>query len=321
MEFGRSALAPDERSGETGRYAVVFRTHFWDAFVGRQFERLLEVVGQGDVYVLVDETRGHVAGIPTQRCFRLTDGQVLAAGYVAAGEGSIQWFSGDVPLYMFRAAHPDYDYYVQLEYDVNIHRPVDDIVDQVARDRADIVSLERRETPPDWYWMPTLAGVYPVEEATHRLICLSIFSGRALDALSAARLCYAERYRAGELPSWPFCEAFIPIEGKRLGLRLSDLSSYGDVDRYDWWPPYLEKDLPSLRRHAFVHPILDRPRFTASMLKYPNVRALFGPRSDFHRRLRRLGMAGYLKVILSRTFLTQAGQTLKARMKQRSRAT
>jgi hypothetical protein len=126
------------------RYAVVVRTHFWDAFVDRQFERLRKQVGAGDIHVLVDETRGHVAGIPTDNVFRLTDGQVLDAGFVAAGEGSIQWFSGDVPLYLFRKANPDYDYYVQLEYDVNLHVPVDTLVARIAADGADTVTLGRR---------------------------------------------------------------------------------------------------------------------------------------------------------------------------------
>ena len=313
-----SGSAPRIGVGEPPRYAVIFRTHFWDAFVDRQFRRLQRSVGAGDIFVLVDETRGHVAGIPGEHVFRLTDGQILDAGYVAAGEGSIQWFSGDVPLYLFRQAHPDYQYYLQLEYDVNVHIAVDDVIARVARDGVDIVALERRDTPPDWHWMHTLRGVYPEAEATHRLICLSVFSDRALDGLSAERLAQAARFRAGEQPSWPFCEAFIPIEGKRQGLKLAELSAYGDVDQYDWWPPHPESDLPSLERHAFVHPILDQPRFTASMLKYPNVRALFGPTSQFHRRLRRLGMSDYLRVILSRPFLSQAFGTLKERL-QRAR--
>lgn len=303
------------------RYAVVFRTHFWDAFVDRQFRRLQEQVGaDGDVFVLVDETRGHVAGIPTSRVFRLTDGQVLDAGFVAAGEGSIQWFSGDVPLYLFRHAHPGYRYYVQLEYDVNLHLPIDRLIERVAADRADIVALERRETNADWHWMHTVRGVYPEAEITHRLICLSIFSGQALDRLHDARRAQADRFRAGTLPAWPYCEAFIPIEGKRQGLKLAELSAYGDVDRYDWWPPYLEADLPTLTGHTFVHPVLDQPRFVASMLKYPNVRALFLPGSSFHRRLRRLGAKNYAGLVTSKGFLSLAFATLRDRLKGTAKA-
>jgi hypothetical protein len=295
------------------RYAVVFRTHFWDAFVDRQFRRLQAQVGHGDVFVLVDETRGHVAGIPTGKVFRLTDGQVLDAGFVAAGEGSIQWFSGDVPLYLFARANPGYDHYVQLEYDVNVHRPIDGLVARIAADGADIVSLERRDTPPDWHWMDSIRGVYPEAEAAHHLICLSVFSARALAALSAERLRQAELFRAGTQTAWPFCEAYIPMEARRQGLKLVPLSAYGDVDRYDWWPPFVEEDLPRLERHAFVHPVLDRPRFVTSMFKYPNVRALFLPNSLFHRRLRRLGLRDYAGLVGTRSFAALALATLRGR--------
>ena len=313
-----AGLLPGRGDGATS-YAVIFRTHFWDDFVERQFRRLQQQVGRGSIYVLVDETRGRVAGIPTRDVFRLTDGQVLEAGFVAAGEGSIQWFSGDVPLYLFRAAFPDYSYYLQLEYDVNIHLDIDDLVDRVARDDADIVTLERRETPADWYWMNSVRGVYPQGEITHHLICLSIFSDKALDALARARLNQADRFRRGELPAWPFCEAFIPIEGKRLGLRLIQLAAYGDVDEYDWWPPSPERALPDLQQHAFVHPVLDRPRFVASMLKYPNVRAIFIPSSLLHRRLRRLGWRDYAAVVGARSFAALAFSTLRERIRVASR--
>lgn len=314
-----SRSTPDKHDATSSlpRYAVIFRTHFWDDFVDRQFRRLQERVGSGDVFVLVDETRGHVAGIPTHNVFRLTDGEVLDAGFVAAGEGSIQWFSGDVPLYMFRKSHPNYLYYVQLEYDVNLHLSVDDLVGRVAADDVDIVSLERRPTGSDWHWMSSIRGVYPEAEAAHHLICFSIFSGRGLDTLSAARLAQADRYRNGALPAWPFCEAFIPMEARRQGLKLAQLSEYGDVDRYDWWPPFPERELPALQGHAFVHPVLDRPRFITSLFKYPNVRALFLPGSQLHQRLRQLGLADYMSVIASRTFAGLAITTLRSRITNR----
>ena len=296
-------------------YAVIFRTHFWDAFVDRQFKRLQQRVGRGVVFVLVDETRGHVAGIPTTNVFRLTDDEVLRAGFVSAGEGSIQWFSGDVPLYLFRKAFPSFSFYLQLEYDVNIHLWADELVNRVAEDNADVVSLERRPTPPDWHWMDSIRGVYPEAEAMHHLICLSIFSGRALDALSESRLKQAVHYRQGSQRAWPFCEAFIPMEGNRLGLKLVQLSAFGDVDMYDWWPPLPERMLPRLQEHKFVHPVLDRDRFITSVMKYPNVRALFLPQSLFHRRLRQLGLREYIAVMLSKSFAALAFETLLARLK------
>jgi hypothetical protein len=285
------------------RYAVLFRTHFWDEFAGRQYDRLLRQVGSGDVYVLVDETRGHVADIPTDRVFRLTDAQVLEAGYVNAGEGALQWFSGDVPVYLFFAAHSEYDYYLQLEYDVNVHTNLDVLMARVASDKVDVVASTEAKHDPDWPWLPTCLGVYEPHEIKHQLICLSIFSNKALRTLSRARLDQAERFRAGLLRAWPFCEAFIPTESVRSGLKIEELSSYGDISAYDSWPPFLEEKLPKLRRHAFVHPVLDREKYVPSLLKWkPGFAELALPLSWLHRRLWRLGPAGYVRAVTGSAF-------------------
>lgn len=39
-----------------GTYAVLFRTHFWDSYVERQYQRVRAKVGRGDLFILVDET-------------------------------------------------------------------------------------------------------------------------------------------------------------------------------------------------------------------------------------------------------------------------
>lgn len=298
-------------------YAVLFRTHFWDGFAQRQFQRVEDQVGSGDVYVLVDETRGPVSGIPTDRVFRLTDRQILDAGYVDAGEGALQWFSGDVPIYMFHAAHPNYDYYLQLEYDVNVHANIDAFMARVAQGRVDVVASTEAKHDPDWPWLPTCADAYDVHEIKHQLICLSVFSNRALAALSRARLEQAERFRSGQLRAWPFCEAFIPTESVRRGLKIEELATYGDISAYDSWPPYLEEKLPRLRRHTFVHPVLDREKYVPSLLKWkPGFAILALPLSWLHRRLWRLGPVGYVRAVTGAPF-RQAVANWRKRRRER----
>ena len=106
---------------------VLFRTHFWDDFVDRQFARLLRHTNSLDVIVLVDETKGPVFLPEGVKKFGVTDHDILEAGFVAAGGGSIQWFSGDVPLYLYRLANPGYDFYIQLEYDVVVNTSLTDL--------------------------------------------------------------------------------------------------------------------------------------------------------------------------------------------------
>lgn len=314
-----SDTATDRARARVPRYALIFRTHFWDDFAERQFRRVAAQAPGADLWVLVDETRGHVAGIPTERAFRLTDGEILDAGYVAAGEGSIQWYSGDVPLYMFHAAHPDYDHYLQMEYDVNFHLDVDDMMARVAQDGVDMVALTKGEANEHWPWLASCLDVYDPAEVRHQLICIGCFSNRALAALSRERLAQARRFAAGEIRQWPYCEGYLATEAARQGLKTRELSDYGSVAGYDWWPPYAECDLYRLKSLSFVHPVLDEPRYVPSLFKRPlGLKTLLSPNSWFGRKLRRLGPAGYARAVRGPHFRKALDEALQARRARRA---
>ncbi len=282
------------------RYAVIFRTHFWDEFCGRQLDRLRARVGSGDIYVMVDQTRGPVKGIPTDNVFPVTDQGILDAGFVAAGEGSLQWYSGDVPLYLFRAAHPDYDYYLQIEYDAVVNVPLDDLVAKMARDGVDVLGLTNKDIEPvqAWHWRSSCLDAYAPEEVRGILICFSAYSRHALERLAAARLAQAAQYHRGAIKRWPYCEAYVATEAHRQGLAVHQLTEFGDVERYRWWPPYLEEELPNFEKNSFVHPILDASKFVPSLFKMDlGLRALLNPASWLHRKLRLLGPAAYARAL------------------------
>ena len=297
-------------------YAVVFRTHFWDEFTDRQLRRLRSKVHLGDLFVLVDETRGHVTGITSDKVFGLTDEQILSAGYVRAGEGSIQWFSGDVPLYMFQNAYPGYEYYVQIEYDAIINVDLDQVMGDVARNKTDIVALRENEEDKTWHWHSTCTGFYHPSEVTHLLVCLSIFSHKALQQLSAKRLEQAAQFKGGGVTQWPHCEGFIGTEAKKQNLKITGLDAFGDVGAYRWWPPYAEREAFRLRHHAFIHPVLEQSRFVPSVLRNgfkPSIKRLLLPNSWVHERLRKLGPIGYVRALLSKPFRASLDSALKRR--------
>ena len=301
----------------TPRYAVIFRTHFWNDFTTRQFQRLRDRVGTGDVYVLVDETRGHVPGIPTERVFRLTDSEILAAGYVDSRQGSVQWFSGDVPLYLFQHKFPEYQYYVQLEYDVNVNLNLDEVVGRVAADQADVVALSEEGDPSIWYWRSSCLGFYAPDEVSHLLVCLSIFSSGALRVLASKRLEHAAAFRAGVTTAWPMCEGYIGSESTKQGLKVVELSTYGDVKAYRWWPPYAERELPMLDHNGFIHPVLEPSRFVPSVLKSePSLRSLISPLSLIHKRLRQLGAVGYIGAIFGKPYREAVMQPVRKHLKK-----
>ena len=110
----------------------------------------------------------------------------------------------------------------------------------------------------------------------------------------------ARAYKAGEIRAWPYCEGYLATEAARQNLRTRELSDYGSVEAYDWWPPYVETDLPRLARFPFVHPVLDEERYVPSLFKRPLLLGtLLSPRSWLGRKLRRLGPAGYLRALRS----------------------
>ena len=291
------------------RTAVIFRTHFWDAFAQRQFDRLQAVASGTDVFVLVDETSGPVA-VPHHRVVRVTETSLLAMGLPAAGEGNLLWFNGDYPLYAFLQEQPDYDFYLQLEYDVVINHSIAALVGQAARDGIDYIGLTKGEAARDWFWRESCAGAYQPGELRHQLICLSLFSAAALRHLWRQRLAHARARADGTLAGWPFCEGFIPTELSLAGYACGELDSFGDTEAYDHWPPYLEADEPSLRSHSFVHPVLDQARYVASLHKYRiGLAGYLNPGSLFHRKLRRLRARDYVLVLAS-SFWTKARRNL-----------
>ena len=280
-------------------YAVIFRTHFWDDFAERQFNRLLARVGHGHAYVLVDETNGPVAGIRHDRVVRMTENDVLAMGLARAGSGNLLWYNGDYPLYYFADQHPEYDYYLQVEYDVVLNCDCDDLMRQVAADGADFVATANLGDAADWVWLDTCLESYDAEAVRNKLICISVFSRAALDHLAGRRLALSARYHAGVAKAWPMCEGFVATEMEQSGLRCADLSRYGSIAECKWWPPNLESELGSLAAQPFVHPILDQDRYIGSIMKYPGgLGGFINPQSVLHRKLRKLSPRLYARHVL-----------------------
>lgn len=301
----------DDRSANMRRYAVIFRTHFWDAFAQRQFDRLVSQVGNGDVFILVDETNGPVLGIRHDKVVRLTEQDLCAMGLPRAGTGNMLWFNGDYPLYYFATDHGAYDYYVYLEYDVVVNTDIDRLIERVAADGADFVGLTKGEPVHEWAWLHTCAPVYDLAQIRYKLICFSILSNKALKTLAARRLEMSDQLRRSAIEEWPYCEGFIATEMNKPDFVNAELSSYLDTSAYDTWPPFVESDLPIMVDHPVIHPVLDQNRYIDSLLKYKvGLAGYVNPVSQFHRKLRRLPASSYLSALTS-SFTQKAIRTIR----------
>ncbi len=291
------------------RYAVIFRTHFWDDFVTRQLERLSRQVAQGDIFVLIDETNGAVEGIAHNRVVRMRDADATGLGLALRGEQNLMWFNGDYPLYHFQHRHPEYDYYLQLEYDVVLNTDLDSLVARAAADGADFVGLTKGEPVQIWAWRHTCLDAYAGDDIRYQLICCCLLSRRALERLFTRRLEMSARLSSTQ--AWPHCEGFIATEIRLAGMKSVELSEYVDTFAYDSWPPYVESDLDRLAAAPVIHPVLDKSRYVASLLKYKvGLAGYLNPLSLFHRKLRRLPAREYFEALTS-SFAVKVLRTLR----------
>ena len=275
--------------GQQNSCAAVFKTFSWDSFVERQFRRFVEAAAGCDVFISVDETNGGVGTIPFEGVIRVTTAELVAFGLPNRMErGPLLWWSPDYVHYHFRHHHPHYDTYVFAEYDVVISGPLAPIVERAQATGTDLVSLPIVEP---WLWAMAHHQTYAPSRLRHALICLTVFSARALDRLHARR---REMGAAGATRYWPSAEAFIPTEIAMAGFRADTLARFGDVTRYDWHPAQLETDIVMGAGTRFQHPILDEQRYAANTLRTAgSLVHILDPRSDMWRRLRRIPRSTY----------------------------
>ena len=271
--------------------AVVFKAYNWDKFVERQARRLAEAAGSMDFYVLIDETGGPVGRIPFERVMRFTCADLEASGLAMRyGAGGVLWWNPDYAHYQFLTQCPGYDNYLFVEYDSLVQCSLEKFVARGVAQGADFIALPISKTFDRWHWMPYQRNVYPSGEARLALLNVCFHSSRALKMLHRRRL--AMDYDPG-VRRWPSSELFVPSEVVRAGMKWVSLADFGDVSHYDWFPPTLEEDSAAVDGDAFLHPVLDRKRYIASMLLN---RGSLAP-GELDRALSRFSREEYTKLV------------------------
>jgi hypothetical protein len=271
--------------------AVVFKAYNWDKFVERQARRLAEAAGSMDFYVLIDESGGPVGPIPFERVIRFTCADLEDAGLAMRfGAGGVLWWNPDYAHYQFLTHCPDYDYYLFVEYDCLAQCSLEKFVARGAEKGADLIALPISKTFDRWHWMPYQRDVYPPGEARLALLNVCFHSSRALKLLHQRRLAMDSD---PEVRDWPSSELFVPSEVVRAGMTWLSLANFGNVSHYDWFPPTLDEDLAAADGDTFLHPVLDRRRYIASMLL--NRGSL--PPGELNRALSRFPREEYTKLV------------------------
>ncbi len=267
------------------QYAVLFKTHFWDEFAARRLKALRARCAKADLWVCVDDTHGRVRGIRHRKVFRSCDADMYKLGMPKHPCAGLNWYNVDYPLLAFYHAHPDYKFYVMLEYDAVVNRDLDSMVFEALQRSIDLIAFPSREPVEKWFWSHTLEALWQRDEIRHNLLSICGVSRRAARHLLQARRKLAIRYKKGELAHWPFCEGYVPTTLEQAGFQLESLASFGSTACYEWWPPYHESELPALAEEDFVHPVLAGQRYVSSILRHAPLETCLEPNSKLFHRL------------------------------------
>ena len=248
------------------RYAVLFKAFTTDEFVKRRLAHVVASAPSGDVYLMLDETSRPSGEIDFERVIRYEEADLLRIGFPHIAEGSLFWYNADYPLYHFRHLKPEYDVIVTVEYDAVPNVDLDELVRRFRGEELDLVGRTIDKAPETYWWTKTMLRFYRMEQVRPYQICATILSARAIDHLADTRKRHAA---AGVFDprQWPIGEAFVGTELSVAGFRMGELSDFGKLTRYDWWPPVHERELPHCSGEVFVHPVLAGRRYLKSLFK------------------------------------------------------
>ncbi|MDB5396952.1 MAG: hypothetical protein JWM91_4458 [Rhodospirillales bacterium] len=248
-------------------YAVIFKAFAIDDFVMRRLARVVAAAPSADVYLMVDETSGSLGPILFDRVIRYRESDVIGLGFAPHSEGSLFWYNADYPLYYFQYLHPDYDLIIMIEYDAVPNIELDAMVRECRDKGVDFVGQPITKPLDEYWWTSTMLHFYSLDQVRPYLICAAVFSARAVRYLAESRLRQGSRYELPDATGWPIGETFVGTELALSGLRIQDLSDFGGLTRYDWWPPTHESELRDFPDEAFVHPVLVGRRYLKSLFK------------------------------------------------------
>lgn len=275
------------------RCVILFRTHTWDDFILRQYEKVRDS-SPFDVVILANNTGGMcppIDGLPFVT-FEFSDFEKMGLASGIKGDGT--WYNADYPLYYYAKKFPDYDYYIIWEYDVVVRPNIGALMEQVVQHGHDVVAQRVDDPFHDCDYIYSIDGVYSPSLVEKTYFPLAVFSKKAVDELFARRLRLSKRLHSGEIKFWPHAELFMGTELRASELSVAQFSSYGAAKFLSHYPPIFEEDLSWMSQEQFIHPVLDAKRYVESVIRYEGrPERYLNPSSAFHKTLRRFPFSLY----------------------------
>jgi hypothetical protein len=259
------------------RTVVLFQTHYLNKHLVRLVKRLICDVPDYDVRVLMHLPSGtpKPAALANLAHHFVTTPEVRNAAYtdkIGAGTKWRIWRGGHTDLIAlhFFNAHPTYERYWFLEYDIRFSGEWSEFFSCFQGSDADLLStsIRRASTHPDWMHWPTLrvppeVGALSDAERLCNFMPIVRISRRGLQAIDAG-------YRAG----WGgHCEVTWPTILHHAGLNIEDYGGDGEFVRSDnrnrfYTNTLTDRDLspgsvvfrparifPGFRRNRLWHPV------------------------------------------------------------------
>lgn len=207
--------------------AVLILTHFIDDRIVAMFRRMKAEAGEErDVHVLFNKTDDNNPGYPIPpdlRVFAFEERDLRALGFPRKGrfiqDSDIELFS-----FTFRVAHPHYDRYWVIEYDVAFTGRWGALFDHFRNSDADLLatSIHRHAVQPEWdNWdkcYPPPGTSMPRENRIRAFLPCFRLSAKGYDTL-------AEAYRLGWHGHYECLAATLLV---RAGLGVEDIGGNGD---------------------------------------------------------------------------------------------
>jgi hypothetical protein len=264
------------------KIVAAFRTHTWDDEIAQLAQRFFAAVPSSRQVVLVDETRGPIA-IPGYEKISHTD-DMASFGLPNHPRGGSLWFNGDYALYALQRALPDFDYYLVSESDLAVNVSLEPIMRFASDEGIDLIAHQIEPSDPSWHWHDHGLALSPAPWRS--LLFLVVLSRRAIMYLLEARQQLADRYAAGEIDPWPFCEAFVPTILKLTpGMRFGEVSAFASTGNLAFRPRISLHDARANLPGSLVHPVLGGKRFIAALLAMHPPRNFFQEGSELRERL------------------------------------
>ncbi|UPT75223.1 MAG: hypothetical protein M0D55_05825 [Elusimicrobiota bacterium] len=217
--------------------AVVFLTHYFDAELEARYAKLKAEAPDGSsVFIMAEKGSAIPAALAAEtHIFEFARLKKRPAKVI--GDRLVP---GNVHLAFldFREAHPDFDHYWFIEYDVVFNGSWRSLFDAVGRDGSDLLAggVRGRADEPGWFWWPFMDFRGGPAESTwlRGFFPLCRISRPALDAV-------ARRVTDG----WTgHHEGLIPTAVREAGLSFSDLGGTGRIRRRTGAGSFIRACLP-----------------------------------------------------------------------------